>query len=140
MCYENIECFLIRPAAFTCCAVLILPALPIHPEVGGQADVGGGVQWEDSLCLPDISDGVFIFTGLLRNLIGLFFMGSTFLALFQSTHSSFPFIFLLFIKFCLTTGRSDKIVYEELVALVFSIFMVTMIVLICLRKDNLVIS
>ena len=44
MCYEILECFLIRPVAFTCCAVLILPALPIHPEVGGQADVGGGVS------------------------------------------------------------------------------------------------
>lgn len=46
----------------------------------------------------------------------------------------------VFIKFCLTTGRSDKIVYEELVALVASVVIVTMYVVICLRKDKIVIS
>ena len=97
MCYEIIVCFLIRPVAFTCCAVLIQPTLHIHPEVRGTGGCGWGrFQAEDTLCLPDISDGDFIFTGLLRNLIGLFFMGSTFLALFQSSHSSFPFICLRF--------------------------------------------
>lgn len=101
MYYEIIVCFLIRPVAFTCCAVLIQPTLHIHPEVGWGGGGTGGCGWgrfqaENTLCLPDISDGVFIFTGLLRNLIGLFFMGSTFLVLFQSSHSSFPFICLRF--------------------------------------------
>jgi hypothetical protein len=63
----------------------------IHPEDGGRADVGR-FKGRTAFVSLDISDGVFIFTGLLRNLIVLFFMGRTFLALFQSSDSSFSFI------------------------------------------------
>jgi hypothetical protein len=45
----------------------------------------------------------------------------------------------VFIKFCLTAGRSDKIVYEKLAVSVASVFIVTMHVLVCLCEGYLVI-
>lgn len=66
----------------------------IHRDAGRQGLQGfKGRTAFVSLIYPV---GPFIFTGLLRNLIGVFFMGFTFLTLFQSFHSSFPFVCLRF--------------------------------------------
>jgi hypothetical protein len=112
----------------------------VHPDAGRQTDVaGGGGLGEHSLCLPDISDGVFIFTGSSEILLNSSLWALRSSLSFNPPTLHYPLPSFVFIKFCLTGGRSDKIVYEKLAVSVASVLVVTMYVLICLCEGYLVI-
>lgn len=133
-------CYLIRRVAFICCIVLIQTVLPsIQTLDDRRMWRGGGGLGEHSLCLPDISDGVFIFTGSSEILLNSSLWALRSSLSFNPPTLHYPLPSFVFIKFCLTGGRSDKIVYEKLAVSVASVLVVTMYVLICLCEGYLVI-